>query len=177
MNVTLTINATTPQELQKLLALISGAEATVYQNDPITQGPSFKPLPTFPDQPQAEPVKRGPGRPPKAEPAAPAPKRDMEAAKAAAQVAAAAITHQIMPESERAQATREAQEAQAPVKKTVEKPVELREQVMQSLKKVNDTLGLPKAREILQSYGAQRISEIKESDYQAFINTCAAAVG
>lgn len=155
MQFTLTVNASSPQELQKLLALITAAETTKYP-------PPLQPVaaPSLPSAPPTEPVKRGPGRPPKVE-ATPV-KRDMEAAKAAVQVAAEAIKPEI---------------AVPPTPPPVAaKPVNLKEQVMINLKNVNDTLGLPKAREILQSFNAQRISEIKESQYADFINACQLAL-
>jgi hypothetical protein len=51
-----------------------------------------------------------------------------------------------------------------------------KETVHQALQQVNVAAGLPKAREILQSFKANRVSEIKESDYRAFVEKCNEAV-
>ncbi len=47
-----------------------------------------------------------------------------------------------------------------------------REAVHIAVQQVNVSCGLPVAREIITSFGAQRLSEIKETDYAAFINKC-----
>lgn len=49
--------------------------------------------------------------------------------------------------------------------------------VMEALKKVNSTKGLNTAREILGKFQAQRLSEVKETDWAAFIDTCEKACG
>lgn len=51
-----------------------------------------------------------------------------------------------------------------------------KEAVHQALQQVNVAVGLPKSREILQSFGANRISEIKEDQYKAFVDKCNEAV-
>lgn len=51
-----------------------------------------------------------------------------------------------------------------------------KEAVHQALQQVNINAGLPKAREILQSFGVNRISEIKEEQFKAFIEKCNTAV-
>jgi hypothetical protein len=64
--------------------------------------------------------------------------------------------------------------AAAPVSKitgTVSK-----ENVHQALQQVNVAVGLPKAREILASFKVNRISEIKEDQYKAFVDKCNEAV-
>lgn len=47
-----------------------------------------------------------------------------------------------------------------------------RENVHQALQQVNVAVGLPKSREILQSFNANRISEIKEDQFKAFVDKC-----
>ncbi len=51
-----------------------------------------------------------------------------------------------------------------------------REAVHVALQQVNSACGLPKAREILKEFEAQRISDLKEEKYQGFIEKCDAAV-
>lgn len=51
-----------------------------------------------------------------------------------------------------------------------------REHVHQALQQVNVAVGLPKSREILQSFGANRISEIKEEHFKSFVDKCNEAV-
>lgn len=47
-----------------------------------------------------------------------------------------------------------------------------KEAVHQALQQVNISVGLPKAREILQSFKVNRISEIKEDQFKVFIEKC-----
>lgn len=51
-----------------------------------------------------------------------------------------------------------------------------KENVHQALQQVNVAVGLPKAREILASFKVNRISEIKEDQYKAFVDKCNEAV-
>lgn len=70
-----------------------------------------------------------------------------------------------------------AEEAPAPKQTTsVAAPIVSKEAAHQALQQVNVAVGLPKAREILTSFGAQRISDVKESDFAALIEKCNAAV-
>ena len=55
-------------------------------------------------------------------------------------------------------------------------PIVNKEAVHQALQQVNVAVGLPKAREILQAFGVNRISEIKEDQYKPFIEKCNEAV-
>ena len=47
-----------------------------------------------------------------------------------------------------------------------------REQVHVALQAVNASAGLPRAREILKEFGAQRLSELKEEIFPAFVLKC-----
>lgn len=55
-------------------------------------------------------------------------------------------------------------------------PIVNKEAVHQALQQVNVAVGLPKAREILQSFGVNRISEVKDDQFKAFIEKCNEAV-
>jgi hypothetical protein len=55
-------------------------------------------------------------------------------------------------------------------------PVVNKEAVHQALQQVNVAVGLVKAREILTEFKVNRISEIKEDQFKAFIEKCNAAV-
>ncbi len=55
----------------------------------------------------------------------------------------------------------------APVNGTASK-----QHVHEALQQVNVAVGLPKSREILTSFGANRISEIKEDQFKAFVDKC-----
>jgi hypothetical protein len=59
---------------------------------------------------------------------------------------------------------------------SVAAPIVNKESVHQALQQVNVAVGLPKAREILQAFGVNRISEIKEDQYKPFIEKCNEAV-
>ena len=59
---------------------------------------------------------------------------------------------------------------------TASAPIANKEAVHQALQQVNVAVGLPKAREILQAFGVNRISEIKEDQYKPFIEKCNEAV-
>ena len=77
--------------------------------------------------------------------------------------------------------TKKAKEAvvEAANEKAVEAPVEkgsvTKEAVHQALQKVNISCGLPKAREILLKFGAQRISELTPDKYSDFVTICTQA--
>lgn len=47
-----------------------------------------------------------------------------------------------------------------------------KQHVHEALQQVNVAVGLPKSREILTSFGANRISEIKEEQFKAFVDKC-----
>lgn len=51
-------------------------------------------------------------------------------------------------------------------------PISNKESVHQALQRVNVEVGLPKAREILQHFNVNRMSEVKESQYPEFIDKC-----
>lgn len=51
-----------------------------------------------------------------------------------------------------------------------------RQHVHEALQQVNVAVGLPKSREILTSFGANRISEIREEQFKAFVDKCNEAV-
>lgn len=55
-------------------------------------------------------------------------------------------------------------------------PISNKEAVHQALQQVNVAVGLPKAREILTKFKVNRISEIKEDQFKAFIEECNSAV-
>jgi Sec-independent protein translocase protein TatA len=48
-----------------------------------------------------------------------------------------------------------------------------KEQVYAALQGVNSTLGLPTARNILKEFGAEKMSDLKEEFYAAFVEKCA----
>lgn len=48
---------------------------------------------------------------------------------------------------------------------------------LQALQRVNETKGLPLAREVLSRFSAVRLSQVKESDYPEFIKVCAKECG
>lgn len=56
--------------------------------------------------------------------------------------------------------------------KNVAPPLVSKETVHQALQQVTVAAGLPKAREILQEFKVNRISEIQEKDFKAFIEKC-----
>lgn len=58
------------------------------------------------------------------------------------------------------------------VMQTMPKATASKEGVAEVLQQVNITCGLPKAREILESFKAKRLSEIKEDQYTAFVAKC-----
>lgn len=153
MDMTLTINMKNAAELQKFLMILSDFEA-------LKSNSAEAPMVDVVAEPENKPLKaaRGPGRPPKVE--------NKSELKAETKEPAKPDTSEL----------KKAVEATSEVIKAAPRPVDLREKVMLSLKKVNDTLGLPKAREILQNYGAQRISDIPADEYQNFINTCELAL-
>lgn len=55
-------------------------------------------------------------------------------------------------------------------------PIANKEAVHQALQQVNVAVGLPKARDILQSFNVNRISELKENQFKPFIEKCNEAV-
>lgn len=93
-------------------------------------------------------------------------KAEIEAAKSNGHTNIAAPT----PEISRAE--------EAPVKQpaSIAAPIVSKEAAHQALQQVNVAVGLPKAREILTSFSAQRISDVKEADYKALIEKCNEAV-
>lgn len=62
-------------------------------------------------------------------------------------------------------------EAEVVVEKTFTK-----QDIADACQKVSEKFGLEKARELLGKYSAKRISEVKESDYAAFIVTCSSTL-
>lgn len=68
------------------------------------------------------------------------------------------------------------QDVAEPAAANVSAPIVNKEAVHQALQQVNVAVGLPKAREILTEFKVNRISEIKEDQYKAFIEKCNAAV-
>lgn len=51
-----------------------------------------------------------------------------------------------------------------------------KQDITDACQEVSEKHGLPKAREILEKFGAKRISEVKEADFGAFIEACKAAL-
>lgn len=51
-------------------------------------------------------------------------------------------------------------------------PVYTKADIVAACQKVSETKGLPVARELLATYGAKRVSDVKEEDYAEFIKAC-----
>ena len=47
-----------------------------------------------------------------------------------------------------------------------------KENVTQALQKVSASVGMPKVKEVLKKFKAERVSDIQETDYKAFIGEC-----
>jgi len=82
--------------------------------------------------------------------------------------------------SEKVEDEAEAEDAEeieaAPTKRYAKKEAVTKERIHEVLQEVNAALGLPAAREILKSFDAQRMSELKEDMYPDFIARCNEAI-
>lgn len=57
------------------------------------------------------------------------------------------------------------------------KPIKIsKELVIEALKEVNMKSGIEGARSVLSEFGVQRLSELKDSDYAKFVDSCKAAL-
>lgn len=87
----------------------------------------------------------------------------------------AAIVPEIKAKKEKKQKAEKVEAA--PVVHPPTKEIPSREMIHEILQEVNVEKGLPIAREILTSFSAQRISELKEENFQGFYDKCCEALG
>lgn len=59
-----------------------------------------------------------------------------------------------------------------PVEEVKETKTYTKQDVTDACQKVSEVKGLPVARELLATFGAKRISEVKEEDYAKFVEAC-----